>query len=92
MPTSPHRLRLLRQYGWEPKYCVSLRAARNSRLDELQAAVLRLRLPRLDEWNARRREMVERYADCLPGERGTFVARPGQDYVGHLAVVLTKDR
>src|SRR5689334_22363969 len=43
--------RSLAQYGWDEKYRVSRPNGRNSRLDELQAAILRLRLPRLDEWN-----------------------------------------
>jgi dTDP-4-amino-4,6-dideoxygalactose transaminase len=47
------RLVRLRQYGWESKYKV-VELGRNSRLDELQAAFLRSRLPRLDESNRRR--------------------------------------
>jgi dTDP-4-amino-4,6-dideoxygalactose transaminase len=86
------RVRRLRQYGWEPKYEVSLLGGRNSRLDELQAAVLRLRLGRLDEWNARRRGIVRRYAGVLAPEVGRFVARDGEDYVAHLAVVLAENR
>ena len=57
-------LRLLRNYGSAQKY-VSEREGWNSRLDELQAAVLRVRLRRLDEWNALRARAAERYAELL---------------------------
>jgi len=86
------RVRRLRQYGWERKYEVALRGGCNSRLDELQAAVLRMRLPRLDGGNARRREIVARYASALPAGHGRFIATAGEEYVAHLAVVLAEDR
>ena len=87
------RVRRLRQYGWDRKYEITLPGGRNSRLDELQAAVLRIGLGRLDESNARRRRIVERYAGALPPAVGRFVAGEGEDYVAHLAVVvLVEDR
>jgi dTDP-4-amino-4,6-dideoxygalactose transaminase len=86
------RVRRLRQYGWERKYEVASRGGRNSRLDELHAAVLRVRLPLLDEWNARRRQIVGRYAGVLPAGAGRLVAAPGEEYIAHLAVVLADDR
>jgi dTDP-4-amino-4,6-dideoxygalactose transaminase len=82
------RVRRLRQYGWDPKYRVTLDGGRNSRLDELQAAMLRLRLGQLEEGNARRRAIVERYAGALSPSVGRFVAGRGEDFVGHLAVVV----
>jgi aminotransferase EvaB len=85
-------VRRLRQYGWDQKYRVSVPGGRNSRLDELQAAVLRIRLGRLDEWNRRRRRIVQRYAAALASGAGRFVARDGEDYVAHLAVVVAEDR
>jgi dTDP-3-amino-2,3,6-trideoxy-4-keto-D-glucose/dTDP-3-amino-3,4,6-trideoxy-alpha-D-glucose/dTDP-2,6-dideoxy-D-kanosamine transaminase len=51
------RIQLLRQYGWAPKYHVTLDGARNSRLDKMQAAVLLAKLPHLDRWNARREKL-----------------------------------
>lgn len=60
------RVRLLRQYGWRQRY-VSEIAGRNSRLDELQAAVLRVKLQHLDCENARRRELAARYLSGLAG-------------------------
>jgi dTDP-4-amino-4,6-dideoxygalactose transaminase len=86
------RVRLLRQYGWSPKYEVTVADGRNSRLDEVQAAVLRTRLRQLDEWNERRREIARRYAGALAPETGRLVAREGGDYVAHLAVVLAEER
>lgn len=86
------RVRRLRQYGWDEKYRVSLPRGGNSRLDELQAAVLRIRLRRLDEWNARRRAIVEQYTTALAGHTGRFVVGSGEEYVAHLAVVVAADR
>src|SRR5674476_1694628 len=45
------RVRSLRQYGWSSKYRCS-EYGRNSRMDEMQAAILRAKLPHLDGWNA----------------------------------------
>jgi dTDP-4-amino-4,6-dideoxygalactose transaminase len=86
------RVRLLRQYGWDSKYHVAAAGAWNSRLDELQAAVLRIRLHRLDDSNARRRWIVARYADALATDVGRFVASAGEDCVAHLAVAVFEDR
>jgi len=58
------RVRLLREYGWSERY-VSDIAGFNSRLDELQAAILRVKLKYLDEENARRREIARIYDDRL---------------------------
>jgi dTDP-4-amino-4,6-dideoxygalactose transaminase len=68
---------------------------RNSRLDELQAAVLRVKLPHLDAWNARRREIVARYAEVLGQGLRRMVHGNATDspaYVAHLAVMITADR
>src|SRR5207302_441828 len=83
--TSDSRLaddvRRLRQYGWEKKYQAVRPCGRNSRLDELQAAVLRRKLPLLDGWNARRRQIVERYCHALPPDA---IPAPGEDDAAHL--------
>ncbi len=60
------RVRLLRQYGWRQRY-VSEIPGRNSRLDEVQAAVLRVKLVHLETENARRRELAGRYLTKLAG-------------------------
>jgi dTDP-4-amino-4,6-dideoxygalactose transaminase len=60
------RVRLLRNYGSRAKYHNEIKGT-NSRLDELQAALLRVRLRYLDEWNGRRRVAAARYNDALSG-------------------------
>jgi dTDP-4-amino-4,6-dideoxygalactose transaminase len=82
----------LRQYGWTGKYTVGRDGGRNSRLDELQAAVLRVRLPRVDGWSKRRREIIQAYADASRGTRLTMLPVDGEDHVGHLAVGRAVDR
>jgi len=63
-PEVAGRVRLSREYGWRERY-VSDIAGFNSRLDELQAAVLRVKLKYLDEENARRKEIARIYDDRL---------------------------
>jgi dTDP-4-amino-4,6-dideoxygalactose transaminase len=58
------KARGLRQYGWKERY-ISEFAGFNSRLDEIQAAVLRVKLPRLNTDNARRRAIAKRYDEQL---------------------------
>jgi dTDP-4-amino-4,6-dideoxygalactose transaminase len=67
-PGMAARIRRLRQYGWDDRR-ISLEDGRNSRLDELQAAVLRVKLRRLDGWNAARRERAAAYIRLLPADR-----------------------
>jgi dTDP-4-amino-4,6-dideoxygalactose transaminase len=81
------RLRQLRQYGWDRKYHVALAGGRNSRLDEIQAAVLRVRLPLVDGENARRRSIVAAYAAEIRHPGICVPAPAGEDCVAHLAVV-----
>ncbi len=63
-PGLAEQVRLLRQYGWRQRY-VSELPGRNSRLDELQAAVLRVKLRHLDAENAARRRLAARYLKLL---------------------------
>ena len=58
------RIKLLRNYGQSKKYYHDL-VGINSRLDELQAAILRVKLSRLDEWNEKRRRLAELYKELL---------------------------
>ncbi len=58
--TLANKIRMLRNYGAKEKYNHEITGV-NSRLDELQAAFLRVKLPLLDQWNARRREIAELY-------------------------------
>ncbi|MDR7252143.1 dTDP-4-amino-4,6-dideoxygalactose transaminase [Nocardioides sp. BE266] len=85
------RVRRLHQYGWDTKYRIADDGGRNSRLDELQAAVLSRRLPLLDDWNSARRSVISAYADAAPdGVRVLPAADEG--HTGHLAVVEADDR
>ena len=59
-------VRLLRQYGWRERNVSEIFGV-NSRLDELQAALLRVKLRHLDEMNGRRRRIASLYADALTG-------------------------
>jgi dTDP-4-amino-4,6-dideoxygalactose transaminase len=87
------RIAELRTYGWRGKYRVAAPGGMNSRMDEVQAAVLRVKLPRLDAWNARRREIARRYAASIANPAIALLPRPddGSD-VAHLYVVRAKDR
>jgi len=92
--TTADRVRLLANYGSRVKYHHEA-AGVNSRLDELQAAILRTKLHRLDMWNARRRELVELYeqslAQFLPAV-STRRTLAGATSAHHLQVIRTRDR
>ncbi len=86
------RMRLLRQYGWAERY-VSSTDGWSSRLDELQAAILRVKLRHLEADNARRRALAKRYDEALAD---SVVAVPlvhdGAEPVYHLYVVTCGNR
>ena len=87
------RVRALRNYGSREKYLNEL-AGFNSRLDELQAALLRVKLSRLDDWNGRRREMAERYSRNLAHVREVILPQvmSSSEPVWHLFVVRSRNR
>ena len=91
-PMVASRLRALRQYGWSSKYFAALAGGRNSRLDELQAAVLRDKLPHLDRWNSQRRDIARRYREGLSGLPLTLPPLPDEADVAHLYVIRTSER
>jgi len=90
--TLADRLRLLREYGWRERY-VSDCAGLNTRLDELQAAVLRVKLRYLDKENARRRELARIY-DAILSTTPVTAPRGWQraDHVYHQYVVQSDRR
>jgi dTDP-4-amino-4,6-dideoxygalactose transaminase len=84
------RIRRLRNGGQTDRYHHA-EAGVNSRLDELQAAVLRARLPRLEEWTARRRALAAAYRAALPAWSRAIPERdPGHVY--HLFPIRSDDR
>jgi hypothetical protein len=86
------KLRMLRVHGIERRYHHDLHGY-NSRLDELQAAILRVKFPRLPAWNARRGEIARRYSEAfkaLPVE--SPVTAEGNAHVFHVYAVLTDRR
>jgi dTDP-4-amino-4,6-dideoxygalactose transaminase len=86
------RVRSLRQYGWSAKYRVEQPGGRNSRLDELQAAFLRVKLPQLVRWNAARVAVARRYCEGLEGLGILLPEWPDGENVAHLFVVRTQTR
>ncbi|WP_079433178.1 DegT/DnrJ/EryC1/StrS aminotransferase family protein [Zoogloea sp. LCSB751] len=87
------RVRHLRQYGWTTqKYECREAGGRNSRLDEIQAAVLRVKLPHLDAWNQRRRAIVSLYREGLKDIGWQLPPAPAEDDVAHLCVVRPRQR
>lgn len=85
------RVRLLRQYGWRERYASDWHGW-NSRLDELHAAMLRVRLNHLEADNARRRELAARYRAELPPALAGPTARPGDVSAEHLFVARHPQR
>jgi dTDP-4-amino-4,6-dideoxygalactose transaminase len=81
------RVRQLRQYGWEAKYHAALAGGRNSRLDEIQAALLAVKLGRLDADNERRRAIARAYAAGIANPAIRAPRRDGSDDVVHLYVL-----
>jgi len=91
-PQLAENARLLREYGWRERYVSSI-AGWNTRLDELQAAVLRAKLPTLDADNARRRHLAEMYDELLTPSPVTLpVEMPYGQHVYHLYVVRSTRR
>jgi len=91
-PTVSTTVRSLRQYGWTDKYHIGRPGGMNSRLDELQAAILRIGLGLVDTETERRRAIVARYAEALRGTETAMVSGATPSFVAHLAVLRTPDR
>jgi dTDP-4-amino-4,6-dideoxygalactose transaminase len=92
-PELADRVRVLRNYGSRVKYQNEVKG-HNSRLDEIQAAVLRVKLRHLDEWNGRRTKLAAHYLEGLKDipKLGLPKMIPGVESVWHLFVVDVGDR
>ena len=86
------RVRMMRNYGQRAKYDHTY-LAWNRRLDTLQAAVLRVKLPHLDAWNESRRRIAALYGELLAGSAVTLPhSAPDVQHVYHLYVIEVDDR
>lgn len=86
------KARELRQYGWKERY-ISDAHGMNTRLDELQAAILRVKLRYLDEENGRRREIAARYSRLLSGSASLLPQESdAAEHVYHQYVVRSLQR
>ncbi|WP_415857390.1 DegT/DnrJ/EryC1/StrS family aminotransferase, partial [Sinomonas sp. G460-2] len=92
-PLLADAVRLLSAHGSAVKYVHEV-VGFNSRLDAVQAIVLRAKLRRLADWNARRRQAAKLYGELLDGVPGVRTPRsqPGNEDVWHLYVVRLEDR
>ena len=87
-----HKLRMLRAHGIEKRYYHDLHGY-NSRLDEVQAAILRVKLKHLERWNDRRAEIAHRYDEGLRGLPVSTPARgAGSSHVFHVYAIRTEQR
>jgi len=89
-PSIAEAAKLLRNYGQRENYSSKI-IGENSRLDELHAAILRVNLRRLDEWNNRRRAIAEKYREAFHELPLGLQAETGKSN-GHLFVVTTVHR
>ena len=86
------RVRMLRQYGWKERY-ISDQPGINSRLDELQAAILRVKLPSLTADNMRRRKIAARYREAIDEKKiNPPTTIDGTVHAMHLFVVQSVHR
>ncbi|MFI1310633.1 DegT/DnrJ/EryC1/StrS family aminotransferase [Streptomyces albidoflavus] len=92
-PEVDARLRRLRFYGMEDRYYVVETPGHNSRLDEVQAEILRGKLKRLDTYASRRQQLAARYAEAFAGTGVvTPVTAPGNEHVYYVYVARHPQR
>lgn len=82
-------VRQLRQYGWSSKYTREASRGRNSRMDEIQAAVVHARLAHLRDRNDRRRDVHAEFEKASPSR---MVNHSSDSFVAHLAVLIADQR
>ena len=82
------KVRQLKQYGWESKYFSAVEFGSNSRIDEIQAAVLRIGLNYLPAWNEKRRRICREYSKAIKETGLRMLTKFGEGDVCHLAVFV----
>jgi dTDP-4-amino-4,6-dideoxygalactose transaminase len=92
-PALAEQIRLLRNYGTRDRYEIEV-SGQNSRLAEVQAAVLRAKLPHLDRWNQARADLAARYEEGLADHPAISrpQVQPGSDPVWHFYFVGLEER
>jgi len=87
------KIRLISDHGRGEKYLHKIEG-KNSRLDTIQAAILRVKLKYLDEWNRKRREIAKKYNELLSGIDGIILPKILDDAVSvfHLYVIQIENR
>ncbi|NQU53948.1 MAG: DegT/DnrJ/EryC1/StrS family aminotransferase [Bacteroidetes bacterium] len=86
------KIQMLRNYGSEVRYQNEM-IGYNSRLDELQAAILKVKLKFLDNWNLRRREAANEFREIFSNKNWIFPMEPeGYKHVYHQFVVQSENR
>jgi len=91
-PEVAARVKRLRNHGCEEKYR-HLELGYNSRLDEVQSAVLRVKLPYLNRWNEKRRQLAQVYLQNLDANHAVLPAvRPGAEHVFHQFAIQVEQR
>jgi dTDP-4-amino-4,6-dideoxygalactose transaminase len=81
----------LRQYGWESKYSIETPLGRNSRLDEIQASILRIKLRHVSDWNEKRRQIYARYQESA-GNSVQFFGQQNASFVAHLCPIIVNGK
>lgn len=85
-PEIAQKISHLRQYGWTSKYKIDITGGMNSRLDEIQAAVLRIGIPILDSMNQKRLKIIEGYSEAIRESSIRLITSHHPGNVAHLAV------
>lgn len=91
-PILAERIQQMRQYGWCRKYHVGERFGMNTRMDEIQAAVLNVKFPHMERMNERRRAIAAYYNDRLRGIIDPLPFTCNDDFIVHHYVLRTPDR
>ena len=92
-PELAEKIRMLRAHGWKKKYFPEI-LGYNSRLDALQAAILRVKLNYIDRWNDGRRKVAHTYSKALSGSPNfkTPYEAPNRKHVYHLYILQMTNR